>query len=94
MEQMKALGLVFLNEPMEVKVSDPTELTLSVLVPLKEVFCTLSINYCPGLKVNQREKLTSHNYLERDFRLDLQFNREIIINAMIHRNWLKPTESE
>lgn len=41
MEQMKALGLVFLNEPMEAKDSNPTELTLSVLVPVKEFFSVL-----------------------------------------------------
>lgn len=41
MEQIKALELVFLNEPMEAKDSDPTELTHSVLVPVKEFLCTL-----------------------------------------------------
>lgn len=40
-EQNKALGLVFLNEPPEVKDLDPTELAPSVLVPGKEFFCTL-----------------------------------------------------
>lgn len=40
MEQIKALELVFLNEP-KAKDSDPTELTPSVLVPVKEFLCTL-----------------------------------------------------
>lgn len=40
-EQNKALGLVFLNEPLQVKDLDPTELASSVLVPVKEFFCTL-----------------------------------------------------
>lgn len=40
-EQNKALGLLFLNEPLQVKDSDATELAPSVLVPVKEFFCTL-----------------------------------------------------
>lgn len=51
-------------------------------------------NACSGLKVNQWEKWTPHKYLERDFTSELQFNRKITINAMIHKNWLKPTKAD
>jgi len=40
-EENKALGLVFLNEPLQVKDLEPTELAPSVLVPVKVVFCAL-----------------------------------------------------
>lgn len=37
---------------------------------------------CAGMKENQQEELTPHKYLARDFKLELEFNRKITINAV------------